>query len=343
MAKARPIVRRRKAVRNIRKITQTMQLISTARFQKCLQRATATKPYTDEVARMVQAVVGTGSVQALLARIAAEAEEGGGGAQRAADPRRRVLRVLRPNPSATGSILLVITSNRGLCGAYNATVLRAAQEHRGRLSAQGLRPAVEMVGKKGVNYFRFLGIELERRITDVEDRIAFARVAEMADRYVDEYVAARVARVDVAYMQFHSVGVQRPVVAQLLPIEPPSARPADADAHAGVPGSGPPRPAAAGSGGAEESAAAGVSDFEFSPAPELLLARLIPETVRVRLFQFFNDAIVSEQVARMVAMKAATDAAGEMIKFLTRQYNRARQSQITMELLDIMGGVEALK
>jgi F-type H+-transporting ATPase subunit gamma len=112
------------------------------------------------------------------------------------------------------------------------------------------------------------------------------------------------------------VGVQRPLVAQLLPIETPQ-RSVAAERYA--------------------------VEFEFSPAPELLLARLIPEAVKIRLYQFFNDAIVSEQVSRMVAMKAATDSAGDMIKLLTRQYNRARQSQITTELADIVGGASAVQ
>jgi F-type H+-transporting ATPase subunit gamma len=166
---------------------------------------------------------------------------------------------------------------------------------------------------------RYLGAELSETITDVEDRIAYARVAEMAERYMQVYQAGEIARVDVAYTRFYSVGVQRPQVAQLLPIEPPRAE----EGEPRRPGRRP--------------------DFEFSPPPDVLLGRLIPETVKARLYQYFNDAILSEQVARMVAMKAATDAAGDMIKYLTRQYNRARQTQITLELADIVGGSEALK
>jgi len=292
MAKARKIVKRRKAVRNIRKITQTMQLIATARFQKCLQRALATKPYTAKITEMLQTL-----------------------AQRAAAEHP----LLRPHAGVSRSILLAITSSRGLCGAYNTSVLRVAVEQRKRLSAAGLTPDIEMVGKKGVHYFRFLGYPLAATITDVEDRIAFGRVSEMAERYIRLYSAGQIARVDVAFMRFHSVGSQRPTVLQLLPIEPPQAEVTE-------PRKKGPR-----------------AEFEFSPPPEVLLARLIPESVKIQLFQCFNDAIVSEQVARMVAMKAATDAAGDMIKFLTRQYNRARQAQITLELADIVGGAEAVR
>ncbi|HUU97130.1 MAG TPA: ATP synthase F1 subunit gamma [Phycisphaerae bacterium] len=318
MAKARAIVQRRKAVRNIHKITRTMQLIATARYQKCYQRAVASKPYTAKITEMAQAVVETNAVRELLRALEEQAGDGTPGAASAeSDLTGRVLRLLKPNEGVGQSVLLTITSNRGLCGAYNASVLRSVVEHRERLLADGITPALEMVGKKGANYMRFLGHELAETITDIEDRIAYGRVAAMAERYMKLYEDHAVARVDVAYMRFHSVGVQRPTVVQLLPIEPPEAT--EAEAHRVRP------------------------DFEFSPPPAVLLARLIPETVKVRLFQYFNDAIVSEQVARMLAMRAATDAAGDMIKYLTRQYNRARQTQITLELADIVGGAEAVR
>lgn len=289
MAKARTIVKRRRAVQNIRKITQTMQLIATARFQKCLQRAVASQPYTRKITEMLQTLAQQQAVDHPL---------------------------LKPNENHERSLLLVITSNRGLCGAYNASVLRRMLDTRRRCTEAGLVPEMELVGKRGINYLRFLNVPVAVKITDVEDRIAFDRVSAMAERYMELYRSGAVARVDVLYMQFHSIGVQRPTLAQLLPIEPPAA-------------------------------AAGKRrtfvQFEFSPPSEQLLARLIPEAVKIRLFQCFNDAIVSEQVARMVAMKAATDAAGDMSKYLTRQYNRARQSQITTELADIVGGANAVQ
>ncbi len=306
MAKARVIVKRRKAVRNIRKITQTMQLIATARYQKCLQRAVASQPYTQKITEMIQTL----------------------GGQEAADHP-----LLQPNAAPPASVLLVITSNRGLCGAYNAAVLRKLADVRHGLQTDGVAAQMEVVGKKGINYLKFLGVEMAERITDVEDKIAFSRVAAMAERYMTLYARQEIRRVDVVYMQFHSVGVQRATVAQLLPIEPPKAGET-------------PRGA-----GARTAAATGLvtgtgstrAEFEFSPPPAELLTRLIPEAVKIRLYQCFNDAIVSEQVARMVAMKAATDAGGDMIKFLTRQYNRARQTQITTELADIVGGANAVQ
>ncbi len=290
MASARQIVKRRKAVRNVRKITQTMQLIATARFQKCLQRATASQPYTRKITEMIETLASMDSADHFL---------------------------LRPNEHVKRGIVLAITGNRGLCGPYNAAVLRQMRDHIQALRDTGHEPAVEMVGKKGLNYLRFLRQPVERSITDVEDRIAFARVAEMTERYMRLYRDEEIGFVDVVYTQFVSAGVQRPKAVRLMPIDPPQV--------------------------SDESDASGRPDFEFSPPPAELLARLIPESVKIRLYQYFNDAIVSEQVARMVAMKAATDAAGDMIKYLTREYNRARQTQITMELADIVGGAEAVQ
>lgn len=289
MAKARAIVKRRKAVRNIRKITQTMQLIATARFQKCLQRAIAGRPYTERMSAMIESLSAAGSADHPL---------------------------LASNDGVLRGVLLTITSNRGLCGSYNSAVLRQAGEVMREQQAAGRQLSIEVVGKKGLGYLRFLGISAERSITDVEDRIAYARVAEMADRYIAMYTERKISAVDVVYTRFVSAGVQRASRLRLLPIEPPKA--------------------------ADEATARKRIEFEYSPPPQELLGKLIPEMVKIRLYQCFNDSIVSEQVARMVAMKSATEAAGDMIKALTSSYNRARQSGITMELLDIMGGASAI-
>src|SRR5262249_15201718 len=131
--------------------------------------------------------------------------------------------LLRPNEGVKKALLLTITSNRGLCGSYNASILRAATEHYRRLSGEGMSSTFEVVGKKAANYCRFLNIPVAKATTDVEDKIAYSRVAEMAERYMAMYTAHEVARVDVAYMKFVSMGMQRPTIVQLLPIEPPKA------------------------------------------------------------------------------------------------------------------------
>ncbi|MEA2560957.1 MAG: F-type H+-transporting ATPase subunit gamma [Acidobacteriota bacterium] len=289
MANRRVLVKRRKSVRNIRKITRTMQLIATARFQAAFNRAVATKPYTEKLAELV----------ADLSRAAGNVEHP----------------LLQTHDDVKASALVVISSDRGLAGGYNSNVLRAAVGHIEEQRGRGVVPRVHMVGRKGINFFKFLRREIAEQTTGLGDKPRFEQIEPIANDLMDRFIRGEIASAHVAYMRFHSAGVQRPAVIQLLPLSTEQQQ------------------------GKEE---ARPVEYEFSPDPKQLLDELLPATVRARLFQAFNDAIVSEQVARMVAMKAATDAAGDMIKALTREYNRARQTQITMELLDIVGGANAL-
>ncbi|MAE71718.1 MAG: ATP synthase F1 subunit gamma [Gemmatimonadetes bacterium] len=292
MANRRVLVKRRKAVRNIRKITRTMQLIATARFQSAFSRAVATRPYTEKLAELAANLTRT---------------TGGGSAHPLLTSRDQVRR----------SALITITSARGLCGGYNSNVLRSTLTHLEELEGRGIETDVHMVGKKGINYFSFIGRELAEERTDIDDRPRFDQIEPMANELIGRFTAGEIDAVHVAYMRFVSTSRQRPEVIQLLPLKQESRTDGFAASTTSV-------------------------QYEFSPDPAQILDELLPATVRVRLFQCFNDAAVSEQVARMVAMKAATDSAEEMITSLTRQYNRARQTHITMELLDIVGGANAL-
>ena len=291
MANRRVLVKRRKAVRNIKKITHTMQLIATARFQAAFNRAMATKPYTEKLAEMVED----------LARAAGSLDHP----------------LLKTHDDVKRSELVVLTSTRGLCGGYNSSVLRTAIAHLEEQGTQGIETRVHMVGKKGISYFKFLRRETHAQSTDIADAPRFDQVEPIANGLIDRFLKGEIASASVAYMKFFSAGLQRPVVQQLLPL-------------------------AARETAGETEAAGPTVQYEFSPSPQELLDELLPAMVRVRLFQAFTDAAVSEQNARRVAMKAATDAAGDMIKALSRQYNRARQTHITMELLDIIGGANAL-
>lgn len=292
MAKARAIIKRRKAVQNIRKITRTMQLIATARFQAAFNRATATKPYTERITELVEQLSrGQGQLDHPL---------------------------LRVNTESKRSVLIVLTSNRGLCGGYNAAILRGAMEHLRARENAGETVDLHVLGRKGIGFFKFLKRPLAVARSGFEDKPAFEDVNAIADGLMAAYERQQIDSVHVTYMKFVSTAVQRVHTMQLLPIERPPAGEESGQAQAGV-------------------------EYEFTPPAPELLAELLPETVKVRLFQCFTDAAVSEQVARMVAMKAATDAAGDMVRSLTQQYNRARQSQITLELLDIVSGAEAIK
>jgi F-type H+-transporting ATPase subunit gamma len=294
MANRRVLVKRRKAVRNIRKITRTMQLIATARFQAAFKRAVATKPYTEKLAELV----------ADLSRAAGSVDHP----------------LLKTHEDVPRSALVVITGDRGLAGGYHASVLRTAIAHLDQQKALGIETDVHMVGKKGISYFRFLRRPVVEPITGIGDKVRFDQVEPLANALMDRFMKGEIASVHVAYMRFLSAGTQRPAVVQILPLTPDAAKKTVE---------------------AAQEPARNI-EYEFSPDPKQLLDELLPATVRVRFFQAFTDAAVSEQVARMVAMKAATDAAADMIKSLTRVYNRARQTQITMELLDIVGGANAL-
>ncbi len=242
MANARVLVKRRKSIRNIRKITRTMQLIATARFQKALSKATASKPYAEKITELVQ-----------------ELSSAGGEVDHP---------LLRTNAEAEKSALLVLTSNRGFCGGFNSALLRAAQEH---LAKADEAVDLHVVGKKGVAYFRFLGSEMARAVTDFPDTPAFADVEPFSAEVMRQHEAGEYRSIHVVYQQFHSVAKQIPVCEQLLPIQ--SESPSD--------DSSTPR------GGQAE------TQYDFSPDPTTLLAELLPATVKVRLFQCFMDNSVS--------------------------------------------------
>jgi F-type H+-transporting ATPase subunit gamma len=303
MAKARAIVKRRKAVRNIRKITKTMQMIATAKFQKSLKRAVGSKPYTRKVRELVAELAGSvGNVEHPLLRRPSDED--------------------RTNRIA----LIVITSNRGLAGAYNGSILRAAAAFIRQQEAAGKAIDLYVSGKKGVSNFNYQKRPIAQRYDQFADTPRFADVERVADFFIEQFTSKKVDSVHVAYMNFLSAGSQKAEAMTLLPL-------------AGV--QAPTKPAAESK--AAKAPMVGQAIYDFSPAPRELLDALLPLTVKTTLFQCFLDAVTSESVSRMVAMKSATDNADKMVKSLTMRYNRARQSQITTELSEIMGGVEAMK
>jgi F-type H+-transporting ATPase subunit gamma len=324
MAKARAIVKRRKAVQNIRKITKTMQMIATAKFQKSLKRAVGTKPYMLKVRKLVQELAGSvGNVQHPLLRRPSDED--------------------RTNRIA----LVVLTSNRGLAGAYNGNVLRTAAAFLRQQKEAGKTVDLYVAGKKGISYFNFRKFPITRR-TEAQDAPSFAQVAEIADDFMKQFTSGQLDAVHVAYMNFMSAGVQRPEVLTLLPLA--SVREVTqhtgqkvAEKQAQTSAGAPDSKRSGHDARPEERALHGETIYDFSPTARELLDELLPLTVRTALFQCFLDATTSENVARMVSMKSATDNADKIGKALTMQYNRARQGQITTELSEIMGGVEAMK
>ncbi len=292
MAKARALDRRRKSVKNIRKITRTMELIATARFKKAMDRSIAARDYTAHLAKILENIASVG-----------------------ADVAHPLLEI-RPTKRAA---VLVLTGNRGLCGGYNSNVVRQSVALLGQWRSEEVPTHVAVSGKRGISALRFRGIDIADRYTNFEDKPEFAAVAPIGRAYLEAYAARQIDRLDVVYTRFHSIARQEAVTEMLLPLAPPQAANAATQTKLAS------------------------DEYDFCPSAESILEEILPASFLSRIFKCFLDAAVSEQVARMVAMKAATENAGGLIKSLSRQYNRARQSQITGEIMEILGGVEALK
>ena len=182
---------------------------------------------------------------------------------------------------------------------------------------------LEIVGKKAAGYFKFAGIKAHAYHSHITDKPEYADVERLAEAYMHAFTEGKYDSVKVVYTAFISMSKQEARVAQLLPLEPPKTEAGARAAGAGT-------------------TSGGETVYDFSPEPQELLGELLPITVKTSLFQYFNEASVSEQLARMVAMKAATDAAGKMQKNLKRKFNRARQASITTELSEIIAGAAAL-
>jgi F-type H+-transporting ATPase subunit gamma len=307
MAKARAIIKRRKAVQNIRKITRTMELIATARFKKALDRATEAEAYTRKIAEIV-------------ADLGSKTEEASHPLLEVRDPVER-------------SLLLILTSNRGLAGGYNGNVLRLAFQVYQDAEAAGTQSRVEVSGKRGIAYFRFRGQTPDATYTQFEDRPQFADVEILANQYLGMFLRREIDRLEVVYTRFLSASRQEATTETLLPMSAAAMGELGARVRHAAPKDTKAAPARKG----------GPAPYEFLPDARSILEEIVPVSFKVRLFKCFLDAAVSEQIARMVAMKGATENADDMVRTLTRQYNRARQSQITRELAEIIGGAAALE
>jgi F-type H+-transporting ATPase subunit gamma len=221
-------------------------------------------------------------------------------------------------------VILIIGSNRGLAGGYNGGILRKAQERLREMQAAGIAYDVEVAGKKPLAFLRYQRVPRQAEYTQFEDKPAFEQVQPIADKYIEAFVTGHVDQVQVAYMKFLNAARQTPVVETLLPLssvtpgETQKAKPGAAPAQTNV-------------------------AYEFIPNATEILEAIVPVAFKQRLFKCFLDAAVSEQIARRVAMKAATENAADLIKSISQQYNRARQAKITKEISELIGGAEALK
>ncbi|MFZ0492190.1 MAG: F0F1 ATP synthase subunit gamma [Acidimicrobiia bacterium] len=280
--------RRIKSVRSTKKITRAMELIAASRIVGAQQRVEASKPY---VARLVDVIRNVG---------------------RAAGGASHMLLDRRP---VTTAGVVVVSSDRGLAGAYNSTVIRLAERRVIELRSQGIEVRLYVVGKKANTYFRFRGYHVERSFVGMTDAPNYSDARAIANSIMEAYAVGEVDMVEVFYTRYRSALVQEGTKLELLPIVPP---------------------------GDGEDKAETVS-YSFEPSPSEILDRLLPRYVEAAAFGMLLDSSASEHASRQRAMKAATENAEELIKVLSRMANQARQAEITTEISEIVGGAEALR
>jgi F-type H+-transporting ATPase subunit gamma len=284
MASLRDIRRRIKGVKNIRQVTRAMNMIAAARLRRAQAKAESARPYAERLSEILQDVV---------------ASSGGAG--------RHPLMAQREVKSVA---LVLVTADRGLCGAFNAGIIREAHRF---LIDQTVPAEIITVGRKGRDHFQRLGYKIAHHFPQPSRDVRLEEVGSISKRIITDYSAAKYDQVHLAYAKFVSVLRSQPVVAQLLPFGQP-----------------------------DQAAPVTKTAYQFEPEAEELLNILLPQYIEVLVYRALVESLASEQAARMVAMKAATDSASEMITGLTREYNSARQTSITTALLEVVAGADAL-
>ncbi|MBI4847564.1 MAG: ATP synthase F1 subunit gamma [Nitrospirae bacterium] len=292
MATLRDIKKRIKAVQNTQKITKAMKMVSASKLRKVQNRMLDLRPYADKM-------------QDVLMSLAK-------GADREAHP----LLAFRPRKTVE---VLVITSDRGLCGAFNTNILKAAQKCIDGFKKDGFEVSISTVGKKARDYFKRRGVASRNSWTGISGSVSFTNAQEIANNIKENFINETIDEVTVVYNAFKSMVAQTVTVAQLLPLAP-----VDEGKEGTV----------------SEST---VADFIYEPSMEAIFDRLIPRNVDIQIYRALLESSASEEAARMSAMENATQSCSEMVSTLTLQFNKARQASITGELMDIVGGVEALK
>jgi len=293
MASVQDIKRRIRSVRNTRKITRAMELVAAAKLRRAQARIEAMRPYAD---RMTELMAGTARASTSL----------------------RQFPLLQRRVVGT-ALVIPLTGDRGLAGAFNAQVLREAFAVERRLRAEGVQVRFGVSGKKGASTLRFRRYEVERAWTGFSDRPEYHDAQAIAHHAAELYANGEVDSVRIVYNHFESALVQRVVDAEILPI-PEKALEREED----------------------ERRAALLGDFIYEPEPEQILERLLPVYVETEIYRALLESAASEQGARMTAMRNASKNAGELIDNLTLQMNRARQAEITQEILEVVAGADAL-
>ncbi len=284
----RQLRRRIRSVKNTQKITRAMEMIAASRILKAQGRVEEARPYAEQILDVIKGLAVSNEVK------------------------DHPLLAVRDNPQTAAVVL--VTSDRGLAGAYNSNVIKLAERVIAREGEQGLDVKLYLVGRKGVTYFTYRRRNPERSWTGVSDTPEFTDAQSVGRVIMDDYASGKLDRVWLVYTDFKSSLIQTPNAAKLLPVDP-----AELEGGSAIP-----------------------AEFMFEPSPGEILGLLIPRYVEAKIFAGMLESSASEHAARQRAMKNATDNADDVITKLSRVMNAARQEQITTEISEIVGGAEAL-
>jgi F-type H+-transporting ATPase subunit gamma len=289
-AQLRLVRRRIRSIQSTKKITKAMELIAASRILKAQQRVEAARPYAELLTRAMEDVARqTGSL---------------------------VHPLLEERPQPARAAVLVITSDRGLAGAYNANVLRRAEDLMGRLRGRGIEPVIYVSGRKGLGYLRFRGFAIEGSWTGHSEVPTYVVAEEIGRALIDAFADHRIDEVHAVYTDFRSAFTTRATDRRFLPIAPEEV----VRRELGLP----------------------YPEYIFEPEPAAILDELLPQYVITKVYAALLESAASENANRRRAMKAATENAEELTKVLTRVANQARQAEITTEIMDVVGAAEAL-
>jgi F-type H+-transporting ATPase subunit gamma len=288
MAKGRELKGRIKSVENTRKITRTMEMVATSKMKRAQDRVVAARPYAHALADVISSLYSPDLAERFP--------------------------LLRQPTEQRRVALIVLTSNRGLAGAFNANLIKEARNKIAEIERAGTKVDVHVIGKKGLGYFKYVGRELASQRIDVTDKPTAENATEIVSQLMDEYISGTLDGVYVTYSKFNSVLSTPATTDQILPVTPP-----------------------------KKDEGAPERDYLLFPSAEAILSELLPSYVRNAVYRALVETVAGEQAARRTAMKNATDNASDIITILRRTYNRARQAQITQEIAEIVGGAAALQ
>ncbi len=303
MANLKEVRNRITSVSSTQQITSAMKMVSAAKLRKAQDAVTSMRPYAAKL-------------KSILENLSASISGG------TYSQEREVKNVL----------LVVITSNRGLCGGFNANVIKASNR-LAKEEYKGKKVSVLCIGKKGADFFKkteygIVGTDMPRGLNELFDNLIFSHVEPVAEKIMQLFADGQFDRVYLVYNQFKNAAVQITTVEQFLPVLPPTNNESDRIAHAST--------------GSATASKKHTIDYIYEPDQEEIVKTLIPLSLKTQLFKALRDSLASEHGARMTAMHKATDNAGSLIKELKLMYNKARQAAITNEILEIVGGAEAL-